>query len=108
MTAASGRRGSAALTSDLWPPPGGAHPGRTAITDPLHFRSARDLAGLIRRRELSAREVVEAHLEQIARVNPRVNAICTLVPEQALADADAADAALAAGRPPARCTGCPS
>ena len=32
-------------------------------------------------------------------MNPAVNAICTLVPERALADADAADAALAAGRP---------
>ena len=74
-------------------------PGGPPISDPLHFRSARDLADLIHRRELSAREVVEAHLEQIERVNPRVNAICTLVPERALADADAADAALAAGRP---------
>ncbi|MXY79944.1 MAG: amidase [Chloroflexi bacterium] len=69
------------------------------MPDPLHFRSARDLADLVRRRELSAREVVEAHLAQIERVNPRVNAICTLIPEQALADADDADAALAAGRP---------
>jgi hypothetical protein len=37
--------------------------------------SARELAGLIRRRKLSARELMEACLEQINRVNPRINAI---------------------------------
>lgn len=42
---------------------------------------------------------MQAHLDQIARVNPRANAIPTLVPERALAEADAADAKLAAGDP---------
>ena len=65
----------------------------------MYFRSAQDLAAQVRRREVSAREVVQAHLDQIARVNPHVNAICTLVPDQALAAADAADADLATGRP---------
>ena len=59
------------------------------------FTTARELARLIRERELSAREVMEAHLAQIERVNPKVNAIVTLLPERALAGADAADAALA-------------
>jgi len=31
------------------------------------------MAGLIRRKELSAREVMSAHLLQIERVNPQVN-----------------------------------
>ena len=57
----------------------------------LCFRTATELAGAIRRRELSAREVMEAHLTQIERVNPKVNAIVTLLPERALADAAAAD-----------------
>ncbi|MPZ60516.1 MAG: amidase [Propionibacteriales bacterium] len=63
----------------------------------LCFTSARDLAAAVRRREVGVREVVEAHLEQIDRVNPEVNAVVTLVPEQALAAADAADAALPRG-----------
>jgi amidase len=61
------------------------------------YRSARELAGLLRAREVSAREVVEAHLEQIARVNPAVNAIVTLTGERALAEAKAADERLASG-----------
>src|SRR3954468_7272798 len=54
--------------------------------------TATELAAGIRDRAFSAREVMEAHLERIAAVNPRVNAIVTLLePEQALALADAAD-----------------
>ena len=63
------------------------------------FTTARDLAAAIRRREFSAREVVEAHLAQIERFNPQVNAIVTLVADRALADARAADERLAAGQP---------
>jgi amidase len=51
----------------------------------------------MRARELSAVEVMQAHLAQIERVNPHVNAIVTLLPERALARAEAADAALARG-----------
>ena len=61
------------------------------------FLSAAELARRIRARELSATEVMHAHLAQIERVNPLVNAIITLLPEQALESARAADAALARG-----------
>jgi amidase len=62
------------------------------------FMSAGDMAELIRRKKLSAREVMEAHLKQIARVNPKVNAIVTLVPEeQLMAQAHAADESAAKG-----------
>ncbi|GAA2070671.1 amidase [Actinomadura alba] len=61
------------------------------------FSSARDLARRLRTREVSAREVVEAHLAQIERVNPRVNAIVTLTAEPALERARAADERLASG-----------
>ncbi len=46
---------------------------------------------LIAQREVSAVEVVTDFLERIDAVNPRVNAIVTLVPERALAEAAAAD-----------------
>src|SRR5215510_2662303 len=64
----------------------------------LCFLTATDLAQRIRSREVSAREVMEAHLAQIEQVNPRVNAIVTLLPERALEQSDAADAALARGQ----------
>jgi amidase len=60
----------------------------------LCFLTAVELAQRIRSRDLSCVEVMEAHLRQIERVNPQVNAIVTLAPEQALAQARAADAAL--------------
>ena len=47
------------------------------MTDELNFMTARDLARRVRDRELSAVEVLQAHLEQIDRVNPIVNAIVT-------------------------------
>src|SRR5436190_21382074 len=59
--------------------------------------SARQLAGELARRNVSVRDVVDAHLRQIERLNSRVNAVVTLTGERALHDADAADAALAAG-----------
>jgi len=61
------------------------------------FLTATELARRIRDKDLSAREVMEAHLAQIARVNPKVNAIVTLLPEQALEQAKRADEALARG-----------
>jgi len=65
----------------------------------LCFLSATELARLIRTREVSCEEVMRAHLEQIERVNPMVNAIVTLLPERALDDARMADGAIASGKP---------
>jgi amidase len=62
------------------------------------FLTATELTQRIRTKELSASEVMEAHLRQIERVNPRVNAIVTFLPEQALEQARAADDALARGK----------
>ena len=61
-------------------------------------KSAVELARLIRAKELSARDVVSAHLAQIERVNPSVNAIVTLVAEQAMDRAFLADEDLVNGR----------
>ncbi len=54
-------------------------------------RSAVDLAAMVRNREVSARELLAAHLARIALVNPSLNAIVTLVQEIAEAGAGAAD-----------------
>jgi amidase len=70
------------------------------VAEPLHWWSAHDLVRSIRTREVSAEEVMRAHLERIAAVNPQLNAIVTLLEErEALAMARAADAAVAAGEP---------
>jgi amidase len=63
------------------------------------FMTATEMVRRIRAKELSCRTVMEAHLKQIEKVNPIVNAIVTRIPnEQALALADAADEALAQGK----------
>ena len=61
------------------------------------FLTATELTHRIRAKDISAREVMEAHLAQIDRVNPKVNAIVTLLPEQAMNQARAADNALNRG-----------
>lgn len=63
----------------------------------LTMRSASELARMVREREISAREVLEATLDQVARVNPALNAIVTLN-EQAMDDARDIDARLARGK----------
>src|SRR5688500_11948170 len=67
------------------------------VDDELCFRPATELAALVRSREISARELLDAHLARIDRVNPSLGAIITLDPNGARAAADAADAALARG-----------
>ncbi len=65
--------------------------------DELCNLTAVDLAGRIRRKQVSAREVMEAHLARIERVNPKVNAIVTLVAERAMDGARKADELQARG-----------
>jgi amidase len=57
----------------------------------LVFTGARKLAQMLRTRKVSATEVMRAFIAQVERVNPKVNAIVTFVPEQALAAAKALD-----------------
>ncbi len=64
------------------------------VPDPLAM-SAFELAAAIRRRELSSREVVGAHVERARAINPGINAIVVDRYEQALAEAEAADDRLA-------------
>jgi amidase len=61
------------------------------------FMSATEMVRSICAKQLSAAEIMSAHLEQIARVNPKVNAIVTLVADQAMEQARHADSAWARG-----------
>lgn len=67
--------------------------------DELCDLSAVDLAARLRRKDLSARDVMAAHLARIERVNPKVNAIVTLAADRAMADAAKADELAARGGP---------
>lgn len=93
---------SAAVTPLLAAGSSDRTPYATSASDPspdICFLRAVDMAKLIREKKLSAREVMQAHLKQISRVNSKVNAIVTLVPEdQLMAQASAADESLAKGR----------
>ena len=53
------------------------------MTESLTRKSARELATMIASRAVSPVEVLDAHLAVIARVNPKLNAIVTLVADQA-------------------------
>ncbi|HEY1369207.1 MAG TPA: amidase [Gaiellaceae bacterium] len=55
----------------------------------LLARSAVEQAALVRSGEVSARELVEASLDAIERLDPRLNAFVRVCPERALAEADA-------------------
>jgi amidase len=76
--------------------PFGRRPRRQTIKD-LVFAPAHELAATIHARRVSAVEVLDAHLAQIALANPALNAIVTLDEEGARKRAREADAALARG-----------
>ncbi|MGA7669637.1 MAG: amidase [Nitrolancea sp.] len=57
----------------------------------LAFASATELAGRIRAREVSPRELVSLFLQRIERINPRIGAYVTLTGERAMAEAEAAE-----------------
>jgi aspartyl-tRNA(Asn)/glutamyl-tRNA(Gln) amidotransferase subunit A len=61
----------------------------------LHWMSAFDLAGMIRRRELKPSELVAASLSRIEALNPKFNAFCALRAEGAMAEARALDEKIA-------------
>jgi amidase len=65
--------------------------------DHLLTLSAREQASLVRRRRVSSRELISAHLNRIAAINPVLHAAVEVQSERELADASAADRELAAG-----------
>ena len=64
----------------------------------ITFASATALAKAIRRKEISVKAVIEAHLQRIEAVNPKINALVQSTAEAALEQANEADAALARGK----------
>jgi amidase len=84
------------LASSMTSPGDGPVNAAPASLDEICFMRAVDMVEAIRARKLSAREVMQAHLNQIRAVNGKVNAMVTLVAEdQLMAQAAAADEALA-------------
>ena len=63
----------------------------------LNQQAISELSALLERREVSAREVMQACLDRIERVDGRIHAFISIDSADALAQADAADKALAAG-----------
>jgi len=70
-----------------------------AVADDLTALDATQLAALVRQKKASARDVMTAHLARIEHANPRVNAIVTLVAEQAMANAARLDEIMARDGP---------
>ncbi|MDE2686251.1 MAG: amidase [Chloroflexota bacterium] len=65
--------------------------------DEIIYASAKSMARAIQNKEISAVELVEAHLARIDAVNPVLNAVVQIAADRALAEAADADAALARG-----------
>jgi aspartyl-tRNA(Asn)/glutamyl-tRNA(Gln) amidotransferase subunit A len=70
------------------------------VSDALWQLSAREIAGRVGRRELSAVEVARAHIERLTSVEPQVQAFLALLPDRALEQAKRVDERVAAGQAP--------
>ncbi len=68
------------------------------MTTDLHFMSITELAGHLRSRKVSSREVTQAQLERIARLDGTLCSYAWVMAEQAMSAAGAADSEIAAGR----------
>src|SRR5690348_8887655 len=65
--------------------------------DELCWAPATALARMVRTKDVSPVEIIDAYLERIERINPRINAYCTVVAEQARKGAAEAEAAVRRG-----------
>ncbi len=72
-------------------------PRRYFMVDSDAFSTVALWIDAIRSKQISARELLEFHLSRVEAINPLINAIICLRPEQARRQADAADAAFAHG-----------
>jgi amidase len=67
--------------------------------DGLNLRPAVELARLICNSSIGPVDLLQAHLDAVERINPKVNAICTLALDSAMAGAKRAEHAVMAGEP---------
>lgn len=67
------------------------------MTDLDVYTSARTMAAAVAARQVSARELLDLHLDRIEQTNPRVNAVVSLDPDRAREQAAAADQKTASG-----------
>ena len=74
----------------------------------LAFTSAAELAAMIRAKRVSATEVMRATLARAGKANAALNCFITICADEALRDAEAADAAVAREARSGRCTACRS
>lgn len=90
-------RGAAAFTRAAVAPESwqGAVP---AAPEDLVFLPAHRLAALLRARRVSSVQLTGLYLERLARLNPTLNCVVTLLGDRALSEAKRADAEIAAGR----------
>jgi amidase len=73
-------------------------PVYAAASEDIIYKSAAEIAALIRNKQVSAVDVVKACLARIDQVNPKINAVVAFCRERALAEAEQADKSLAAGK----------
>src|SRR5215475_6317059 len=66
--------------------------------DQMHYKSATELASLIRRKKVSALELFDHFLARVDKYNPKLNAIIWMDRDKARKRAKAADAALKKGK----------
>lgn len=73
-------------------------PTARAAEDALFYKSASEVAAMIRNKQITAVDAVQACYARIDAVNPKLNAVVMFCRERALAEAAEADALLAAGK----------
>jgi amidase len=67
------------------------------VKDDLPFTSALKMAAMIREKKISAKELLQIHLDRIAAVNPQLNAVVLMAEERAMIEAEEADRLTARG-----------
>lgn len=67
-------------------------------SDELIYLSASQLSRLIKKKEISPVEVIEAHLSRIDALEPKLNSFITMLPDRAIAEARQAEKEIQAGR----------
>lgn len=87
------------MSEDLPTRPAGSFGTETGAPGPaeLNARTATEIAAIVASGEVSAVEVVEAHIRRLERMNPRLNAVVVRFFEEARREARAADAARSRG-----------